>query len=116
MLESLKNLFTPPAPPQKMAGASFTIYGPLPSMSHAYDLERALGKMNLTGWMRLANWCNIEMEVYGTFQAINDLLQKIDQGTIFQKRMKYEMMWLPYDPKYAELAIQMFDKGTIRIR
>ncbi len=116
MIQAIKKLFGSAPPAQKMAGATFTIMGPLPNMSHCYALERTVRKLNLTGWMQLSNLFNIEMEVYGTFQAIQELLQQIDHGKILQSRPRYEMMWLSYETKYPNFQYRFFDPATTKSR
>jgi hypothetical protein len=116
MIQAFKNLFSPTPIIQKMAGASITILGPLPSLGQAYALEKAIRDLNLLGWMRLVNGYDLEMELHGPFQSISELLQKIDHGTILQDRPRYEMMWLPHSKRFDIFTFNSVDRKVAKPR
>ena len=115
MINSLKKWLGVTPTEQRMAGATFTINGPLPTIGHCYTLERAVKDLKLTGWMHLANHVNIVMEVHGTFEAVSALLKHLDNGTILTWRPMYEMMWLPYQNKYSNFTYRVFDPSRVPI-
>lgn len=114
MLKTVKEWLGLSPSHQRMAGATITILGPLPSVSHCYTIEKAIQKLQLKGWMRFVNQINIEIEVYGTHEAVSTLLDQLEKGTLLQWQPMIDMMWLPYQNKYPSFTTRIFGPSGSR--